>query len=74
MSDYSFPETPRSKRLPAFAFSVAEVAEITGLSRSTVYEAIITGELPAKKRGRRRLILAGDLETFLKGLPSTNVK
>ena len=72
MSDYSSAETPRGKRLPALAFSVAEVAEITGLSRSTIYEAIITGELPAKKRGRRRLILAGDLETFLKGLPSTN--
>ncbi|WP_422785406.1 helix-turn-helix domain-containing protein [Qipengyuania profundimaris] len=72
MSDYSAAETPRGKRLPAFAFSVAEVAEITALSRSTIYEAIITGELPAKKRGRRRLILAGDLETFLKGLPSTN--
>lgn len=48
MSDYSSAETPRGKRLPAFAFSVAEVAEITGLSRSTIYEAIITGELPAK--------------------------
>lgn len=48
MSDYSSAETPRGKRLPAFAFSVAEVAEITGLSRSSIYEAIITGELPAK--------------------------
>ncbi len=72
MSDYFLPGTRGSKRLPALAFSVAEVAEITGLSRSTIYDAIITGELPGKKRGRRRLILAGDLESFLKGLPSTN--
>ena len=72
MSDYSSPETLRGKRLPAFAFSVAQVAEITGLSRSIIYDAVIAGELPGKKRGRRTLILAEDLQTFLNGLPSTN--
>lgn len=70
MADYSLEEFSEGKGFRAFAFSVAEVAEITGLSRSSVYLAIQAGELPGKKRGRRTLILAGDLEMFLAGLPS----
>lgn len=71
MSDYSSEETLGVKSSRAFAFSVAEVAEITGLSRSTIYLAVQTGELAGRKRGRRTLILPKDLETFLENLPST---
>jgi excisionase family DNA binding protein len=38
------------------ALNVAQVVEITGLARETVYGLIRSGELPSKKIGRRRLI------------------
>jgi excisionase family DNA binding protein len=52
------------------AFSVAEVAHICGLSRSTLYIEMASGRLPFRKLGARRLILAADLADFLQALPS----
>lgn len=53
----------------ALAYDIKSVCRISGLGRTTVYEAIRSGALAARKYGRRTLILAADLESFLAGLP-----
>lgn len=52
------------------SFSIEEVSAATGLGRTKIYEAIGAGALPAKKWGKRTLILKADLEAFLDGLES----
>jgi excisionase family DNA binding protein len=51
------------------AFSVAEVCAQTGIGRDTVYSAIRSGQLVARKLGRRMLITEKDLHRFLANLP-----
>ena len=52
------------------AYRIADVCKVTGLGRTTMYAALKSGALSARKCGRRTLILAADLETFLDNLPS----
>ena len=52
------------------SFSVADASEVTGVGRSQIYEAVASGELPAKKRGISTLILADDLRAWLSSLPA----
>ena len=52
------------------SFSINEVCASTGIGRTKLYEAINNGCLPAKKYGKRTIILKNDLETFLSGLES----
>jgi excisionase family DNA binding protein len=40
-----------------------------GIGRDKLYSLIRSGELPARKVGRRTLVVASDLEAFLEGLP-----
>ena len=49
--------------------SVAEACAIAGIGRTKIYEAIASGALKARKFGKRRIILRGDLHTFLAALP-----
>jgi excisionase family DNA binding protein len=49
--------------------SVRETAVITGLGRSTIYEALASGRLLARKLGRRTVILESDLRAWLESLP-----
>jgi excisionase family DNA binding protein len=60
------PRTPLASR----AFAVTEVIERTGLSKTSIYEAITEGKLNARKYGVRTLILETDLDVFLKNLPT----
>lgn len=48
--------------------SINEAIDATGLGRTKLYEILKSGELPAKKLGKRTLILSADLEAFLSGL------
>ncbi len=50
------------------SFSIEEVSKATGLGRTKLYEAINQGSLPAKKYGKRTIILKQDLEGFLTNL------
>jgi excisionase family DNA binding protein len=50
-------------------FSVAQVMTRIGIGRDKVYGLIREGHLPAKKIGRRTIIVASDLEAFLRELP-----
>jgi excisionase family DNA binding protein len=49
------------------AFSVDEVAAITGLSRDLLYDQMRAGKLAYLKIGRRRIITRQHLEAFLAG-------
>ncbi|WP_294442546.1 helix-turn-helix domain-containing protein [uncultured Sphingomonas sp.] len=51
------------------AFSVPEAMHATGLGRSTLYLAMQTGALEARKLGRRTLIRREALERFVASLP-----
>ena len=52
------------------SYSIEETCKITGLGRTKLYEAINKGLLPAKKYGRRTIILKTDIEEFLDSLKS----
>ncbi len=41
----------------------------SGLGLKNLYKAMNTGELPSRKYGKRRIILASDLQAFLERLP-----
>ena len=52
------------------AITVSDAVKATGMSRTSIYEALKRGDLKAKKIGRRTLISFADLDAFLAGLPS----
>jgi excisionase family DNA binding protein len=58
----------------SFAYGIAEACARSGIARTAMYELINTGQLPARKRGRRTLILAEDLQRCLESLPIITVK
>ena len=56
------------------AHTIAEACARSGIGRTAIYELINTGQLPARKCGRRTLILAEDLRQCLELLPQIKVK
>ena len=59
---------------PQLAYTIAEVCAAARASRTSVYEAIKAGELLARKRGRRTIVLEGDLHRYLESLPALEPK
>jgi excisionase family DNA binding protein len=51
------------------AHTISAACRISGLGRTTIYGALKSGALSARKCGRRTLILADDLDDFLHKLP-----
>lgn len=49
---------------------LAQVAEILGVSRRTALRYATDGTLPARRMGRRYVVLADDLDTYLQSLPA----
>ena len=56
------------------ALSIVEACARSGVGRTTIYEMIKTGRLPARKCGRRTLILLEDLQRCLEALPPVEAK
>jgi excisionase family DNA binding protein len=56
------------------AYRITEVCKASGLGRTTIYAAIKSGDLSARKCGRATIVLADDLETFLRNLPAMHVR
>ena len=54
--------TPQLERI---AYSVADAATVSGLSRSRLYELFKTGELRSRKIAGRRLVMRADLLALL---------
>jgi excisionase family DNA binding protein len=63
-------QSPTTDRI---AYTITATCRATGLGRTTIYAAIKSGTLSARKCGRRTLILAADLEEFLGRLPTTKM-
>jgi len=56
-------QTPNSITIP-------EAVKMSGLSRTSIYEALRRGVLTARKAGRRTLIAFADLQAYLAKLPT----
>lgn len=50
------------------SLSIEETRMATGLGRTKIYQLINSGELKARKIGKRTFVLKDDLETFLQNL------
>jgi excisionase family DNA binding protein len=56
-----------------FAYTIPEAAAALKIGRTRLYELLTSGALPAKKIGRKTIILRTDLEAFFAGLNSYSV-
>lgn len=51
------------------AYDINDAVDAGAGSRSMIYEALRRGDLKARKRGRRTIILKDDLAAYLASLP-----
>lgn len=56
------------QRIPPISMTIDEACAATGIGRTKLYEVLDSGVLPAKKWGKRTLILKADLQKFLTSL------
>jgi len=52
------------------AVTIPDAVRATGMSRTSIYEALKRGDLSARKAGRRTLISFADLQAYLASLPT----
>jgi excisionase family DNA binding protein len=57
----------------ALAVSIQGAGNLVGLSRSSIYKALETGDLSSFYAGRSRRILVSELDRWLKELPKEKV-
>jgi excisionase family DNA binding protein len=55
---------------PPLALGIAEASSVARIGRTSLYAAISSGELQARKVGKRTLILQKDLLDWLNSRPS----
>jgi excisionase family DNA binding protein len=60
------------QHLTPMAFTVDEAVVVSRIGRNSLYLAVETGALRARKLGRKTLILKDDLRAWLESLPSAS--
>lgn len=55
---------------PPISVTIPDAVRASGMSRTSIYEALKRGDLTARKAGRRTLISFSDLQAYLAGLPA----
>ena len=55
---------------PKLGLTIDEACQASGIKRTKLYEAMGSGELIAKKVGRRTIILPEHLKDYLENLPA----
>lgn len=55
---------------PNLALTIEQAQEACCIGRTRLYELLKSGELPARKLGKRTLVLRADLDRFLTSLAS----
>jgi excisionase family DNA binding protein len=58
-----------NRTLEKHGLTIYEACIFSSLGKTKLYEAIKSGELKARKAGKRTLILADDLRHYLSSLP-----
>jgi excisionase family DNA binding protein len=56
------------------SLSPEEASALTGIGLTSIRQAVASHALPARKHGRRTIILPDDLTAWLKALPKTGNK
>ena len=51
------------------AVTIPDAVKMSGMSRTSIYEALKRGDITARKAGRRTLISFADLQAYLASLP-----
>ncbi|MCR9072724.1 MAG: helix-turn-helix domain-containing protein [Alphaproteobacteria bacterium] len=51
------------------AVTIPDAVRMSGMSRTSIYEALKRGDITARKAGRRTLIPFADLQAYLASLP-----
>ena len=65
------PKNRREDRRSAhLAYTIAQLAQVTGVGRSTLYQEIAAGRLVPSKVGRRTLVTREHAKEWLLGLPT----
>lgn len=52
------------------AVTIPDAVKASGMSRTSLYEALKRGDISARKAGRRTLISYADLQAYLSSLPT----
>jgi excisionase family DNA binding protein len=68
------PEASTAGSPAKLGYSPAEAAEISGISRHTIYELIAAGVIPSRRFGRRLVVLHADLAAWLDTLPENRAE
>jgi excisionase family DNA binding protein len=64
------PQETEDDMTTQLAYTIAEACAVARAGRTAIYEAIKSGKLVARKRGRRTVILSEDLRRWLDCLPT----
>jgi hypothetical protein len=65
-------QCPASELASLRAYRISDVCRLTGLGRTTIYEAIKSRALIARRYRRCTVVLAADLQAFLNNLPKSS--
>lgn len=58
-----------ARRVEPFALTLLEAAQYASVTPWFIQTAVWSGALPARRAGKRSIILREDLQNFLRGLP-----